>query len=279
MTKFRKRDKAKNYLEEINYRDPKLIKSTLKKDIFKIVRRLCNSKTIKNSTNSYSFDSSSMPIHNLTKDRLEKAEEILKSISEVLKAVETRTSKGAKFDVESADIITELSNEFYELIPTTEYRTSAIPPIHSKYTVSKYLKMISDFLYTGVVVKLLCAAQFRIKEIHPVDYCFHALSFKMLKVPRVSEEFKLIRKYIKNGYQGSRKMNRFIANIFAIERQDERENISKWEKYGNKMMLWHGTKPENLIGILQTGFRIAPPDVSRTGSLFGEGKPIFRLKI
>lgn len=37
------------------------------------------------------------------------------------------------------------------------------------------------------------------------------------------------------------------------------------------MLLWHGTRGENLIGILQTGFRIAPADSKRTGTMFGEG--------
>lgn len=37
------------------------------------------------------------------------------------------------------------------------------------------------------------------------------------------------------------------------------------------MLLWHGTKPENVVGILHSGFRIAPSDSSRTGGMFGDG--------
>lgn len=62
-----------------------------------------------------------------------------------------------------------------------------------------------------------------------------------------------------------------IANIYAADRRSERGVGGKWAKLPNKMLLWHGTRGENLIGILQTGFRIAPSDASRTGSLFGEG--------
>jgi hypothetical protein len=36
-------------------------------------------------------------------------------------------------------------------------------------------------------------------------------------------------------------------------------------------LLWHGTRGENIIGILHTGFRIAPADSRRTGAMFGEG--------
>jgi hypothetical protein len=62
-----------------------------------------------------------------------------------------------------------------------------------------------------------------------------------------------------------------IVNIYAVERLGERENIKTWDKIGNKMLLWHGTKPENIVGILQTGFRIAPACAESTGAMFGPG--------
>lgn len=62
-----------------------------------------------------------------------------------------------------------------------------------------------------------------------------------------------------------------IANIYAIERQGEKDDMQKWQKAGNKMLLWHGTKPENVLGILNSGFRIAPSDANRTGAMFGDG--------
>jgi|JI9StandDraft_1071089.scaffolds.fasta_scaffold228563_1 hypothetical protein len=66
----------------------------------------------------------------------------------------------------------------------------------------------------------------------------------------------------------------FIANIFAVERMHERENFQTWKEKtenGSNMLLWHGTKAENVVGILQTGFRIAPSDAQHTGAMFGEG--------
>lgn len=59
--------------------------------------------------------------------------------------------------------------------------------------------------------------------------------------------------------------------MYATERRSERENLKGWEKVGNRMLLWHGTRGENIVGILQTGFRIAPSDARRTGAMFGEG--------
>lgn len=72
------------------------------------------------------------------------------------------------------------------------------------------------------------------------------------------------------GRQGQATKN-LISNIYAIERKGEKDLSQKWSTKGNKMLLWHGTKGENLVGILQNGFRIAPSDARKTGSMFGEG--------
>lgn len=91
----------------------------------------------------------------------------------------------------------------------------------------------------------------------------------MLKLDPFNEEYKLIRQYIKRGTVQMKK--NFISAIYCVERKNERDNIQKWDEYGNKMLLWHGTKKENLVGIMQTGFRISPPSAASSGSMFGEG--------
>jgi len=37
------------------------------------------------------------------------------------------------------------------------------------------------------------------------------------------------------------------------------------------MLLWHGTRASNLIGILLQGLKIAPPEAPTTGLAFGKG--------
>ena len=39
---------------------------------------------------------------------------------------------------------------------------------------------------------------------------------------------------------------------------------------GNHRLLWHGTKTANMLGILQQGLRIAPPEASRSGWSLGK---------
>jgi hypothetical protein len=39
----------------------------------------------------------------------------------------------------------------------------------------------------------------------------------------------------------------------------------------NKMLLWHGSRLSNFVGILSQGLRIAPPEAPATGYIFGKG--------
>ncbi len=174
--------------------DPSLVPSKLDENIYKFIRRICNSKiTNTASINQLYIDWEILPQHSLTRDRLEKALSILKQIEEIIETVNKGKKDGLKFDNDTADLMTDLTNEYYELIPCTQYKTSSIPPITSAYEVSGKLKNIYDLMYSEVVIRLLCGAQLRIKEVHPVDYCFNSLSFKIMHVKKQEEEYQLIK--------------------------------------------------------------------------------------
>lgn len=42
-------------------------------------------------------------------------------------------------------------------------------------------------------------------------------------------------------------------------------------KLGNKMLLWHGSRLTNYVGILSKGLKIAPLEAPSTGYMFGKG--------
>jgi hypothetical protein len=50
---------------------------------------------------------------------------------------------------------------------------------------------------------------------------------------------------------------------------DNEEDV--FDKVHNHHMLFHGTNPTNLLGILSTGLQIAPFTAQRHGSFLGDG--------
>ncbi len=61
-----------------------------------------------------------------------------------------------------------------------------------------------------------------------------------------------------------------LLDVFKLKRQGEDKKFNP-NKYGNKKLLWHGSRFSNFVGILSQGLRIAPPEAPKTGYLFGKG--------
>ncbi|CAG8760018.1 15635_t:CDS:1, partial [Cetraspora pellucida] len=94
---------------------------------------------------------------------------------------------------------------------------------------------------------------------------------RMVPLDHDSEEFKLIHKYVKNTQGSTHHIKLEILDVFDIERQGERERYKPYSKLHNRMLLWHGSRRTNYVGILSQGLRIAPPHVPISGSMFGKG--------
>ena len=51
----------------------------------------------------------------------------------------------------------------------------------------------------------------------------------------------------------------------------EGENQRFKKEIGTNMLLWHGSRMTNFVGILSQGLRIAPPEAPVSGYMFGKG--------
>jgi len=52
-----------------------------------------------------------------------------------------------------------------------------------------------------------------------------------------------------------------------VDRENEGSRYQAFEKDPNRMLLWHGSRLTNFVGILSQGLRIAPPEAPVTGSV------------
>ena len=60
-----------------------------------------------------------------------------------------------------------------------------------------------------------------------------------------------------------------IMDLFSV--QSEMEDKRFTTNLHNRMLLWHGSRLTNYVGILSQGLRIAPPEAPVTGYMFGKG--------
>lgn len=260
------RRKFKQILKPFEFDNPATAKSKIPEIFQDLMRSLTNNKMYQMAYDSFEISKDYLPFGYLNRDTLIEAKNLLKEIRSLLRKqqINTRTIEMNK-RIELAEEINTKTSLFYELIPSSKFQEAAIPSFHLS-TVNSAELLIQNLLDFEVVSKMLCAAQFRQRSVHPFDYCLRSLGVRIAHVDLRSEEARILLKYISN----STKLNqgKIVENIFAISRPQEEAEFLEMD---NRRLLWHGTKTENLVSILHNGLKIAPPSAEHTGSMFGNG--------
>lgn len=99
---------------------------------------------------------------------------------------------------------------------------------------------------------------------------FRCRGFQIALLDRDSSEHRLVSQYMFAGSPPS-PSDSSTYTIYAIERDHEREAVRRWDRYGSRTLLWHGTPGENVGDILREGLRIAPGGKCPNGQMFGRG--------
>lgn len=175
----------------------------------------------------------------------------------------------AEYDMRQlTEIIRELSNltnDYYEIIPTNSYLHNNIPPIENiaRYRDSKLL--VRKLLEVEQPIKMLLGARATMPAVNPLDYCMRALGIKILNLDKRDKEYNAIFEYINN----SSPQQKNNVDIYAVEQNSINNRFKK--NLANRMLLWHGSPTENFLGILREGLKIAPVESSKSASKFGSG--------
>ena len=72
-----------------------------------------------------------------------------------------------------------------------------------------------------------------------------------------TQMYQVINKYVQNTHGKTHdKYAIEVLGIFNLKREEEEHRYRK--DIGNKMLLWHGSRLTNYVGILSEGLKIAP---------------------
>ena len=193
--------------------------------------------------------------------------------------------------------ILQLSNTYYEVIPFENKRNYSISPINRADLIKQEADRLQSYTYIEDTLKLFLSSLYYTKLIDPINYIYMSLNKKLiplnlnLKDQNNKDEkmVKIILNYIRLfqtkenannfynsfggfGMLGNSNKNstnkRIITNIFEVI--DKNEN--KLENDNSKrILLFHGTKTQNILGILSKGLLIAPIESESSGNRFGNG--------
>ncbi|EGD75621.1 hypothetical protein PTSG_06688 [Salpingoeca rosetta] len=202
---------------------------------------------------------------------MEKAVGLIKQLKDLTKKLE-----GMSWGDEGRDALNtqvqQLTNEFYQTIPINAVKHRVQQLKHKK--VLEIEEKLNTISVENVTANLLLGAYHRhhAMSLNPFEYVYLATGARLAAVPADSSTYKAIRMFMNTTREHSSAGGVGIAQVFEISKPDE--DAAFKNKFGSdptRTLLWHGTKNQNVLGILSQGLRCAPPSAQVTGYMFGKG--------
>lgn len=204
------------------------------------------------------YDVKKLPLGDLSHETIQKGYEVL---SEIEKAINKKQTS----------LLKDLCGKFYTYIPHNFGRQNManfIIDTEDKLKDKQELiqKLVGINAANDAIKAKTTTVTTGLKQ-NPIDQNYDRLNCKMDAISKGSQEYNMIEKYIVNGSRGS---NLQMVDCFSIQRDGEAVSFNP-KKFGNKQLLWHGSRFSNYVGIITQGLRIAPPEAPHTGYLHGKG--------
>ncbi|VDK58089.1 unnamed protein product [Anisakis simplex] len=161
----------------------------------------------------------------------------------------------------------DLTNSFYRLIPIAGCEVGALSVLDADHNIGAFEEVIEILLGFEITGRILTAAAEMRSSIDPYFYIMNAVECELTSMDSEDLMSQRILQYIYNSSPSCR-----VRAVFSVKSKEAtqlfNENALRKE---NHRYLWHGTKPENLIGILKLGLLAAPASALQTGQSFGKG--------
>lgn len=229
------------------------IKGTTKKENLaevkdKVLRLI--GKLYQNAT-SYLVKSIDTPLGKLSSTQVAKGLEILNQIENML-------DRGTTFGAE----VERLSNEFYSYIPVTF--GSRVD--YSKFIINDYIKLNDRKDLLGVMSSVV-QAQNTLEQ--NLEEKYKSLNIKLEALSGRSKEYKRLSDFVQSTKGYNHHFGFEIKEIFEVQDMVNHERFNPYKV--DSLELFHGSRNENILSIMQNGLKIKPASAVHTGSMFGGG--------
>jgi poly [ADP-ribose] polymerase len=261
----------KKDLKKEDNKSKKKFKSNLSEDVMDLIRLIYDKKIINDNLNEYGYDSKKMPLGKLTSNTLINGLNILKKLEDELNNENPNNEN-----------LSKLSSQFYSKIPHNfGFKKMANFIIDSKEKIKEKIDMINSLRDMKITLHMLENAdsdevEYENQEEKQLYDCYKKLNCDIRSISKDEEIYSKLNKYLtakiksdddeEDFYYGEDELS--LIKAYEIKRFGESE---KFKDYGNKKLLWHGSRITNFVGILSQGLRIAPPEAPSSGYLYGKG--------
>ncbi|XP_042562084.1 poly [ADP-ribose] polymerase 2 isoform X2 [Clupea harengus] len=220
-----------------------------------LLELICDLKAMEECVLEMKFDTRKAPLGKLTSEQISAGYASLKRIEECLKRKERNKE------------LLEACNQFYTRIPH-DFGLRSPPVIRTEEELKEKIALLEALSDIQIAVKMVQSSTN--SEEHPLDIQYRSLGCQMQPLPADGHEFQVIEKYLRSTHAPTHSdYTMTVLDIFAVEREGENDKFLS--QLHNRMLLWHGSRLSNWVGILSQGLRVAPPEAPVTGYMFGKG--------
>jgi predicted DNA-binding WGR domain protein len=214
-----------------------------------ILKELCSKKMIKKTLVSLNVDPKKMPLGKISKQQIEQAHTCLKKI---------------EAELGNNDTLTELSSNFWTLIPRASKLNVKLPIIDNKKLIEELAELLEVMANLQVVGKTLTKST-------SLTTLYESMGITLDPLDEGSHEYKLLSKAILNGHAPTHQYQLEVVDILKVNKLATVEEHKIFSEMGNHKLLFHGSRTVNWMGILTEGFRIPLPSQVTNGSVLGYG--------
>uniref|UniRef100_A0A452FZE1 Poly [ADP-ribose] polymerase n=1 Tax=Capra hircus TaxID=9925 RepID=A0A452FZE1_CAPHI len=174
-----------------------------------------------------------------------------------------------KYDTKKAPLdLFQMENCLLIIGYISALRLRTPPLIRTEKELSDKVQLLEALGDIEIAIKLV-KTELQSPE-HPLDQHYRKLKCALHPLDHESYEFKVISQYLQSTHAPTHSdYTMTLLDVFEVEKEGEKEAFRK--DLHNRMLLWHGSRLSNWVGILSHGLRIAPPEAPITGYMFGKG--------
>lgn len=254
-------DYAANTQGEDETKKEEALKSSLKPEsrldirVQELIQLICNVQAMEEMMIEMKYDTKKAPLGKLTVAQIKAGYQSLKKIEDCIRAGQ------------HGRVLLEACNEFYTRIPH-DFGLRTPPLIRTEKELSDKVQLLETLGDIEIAIKLV-KTELQSPE-HPLDQHYRNLHCSLHPLDHESHEFKVISQYLQSTHAPTHNdYTMTLLDVFEVEKEGEKEAFR--EDLHNRMLLWHGSRLSNWVGILSHGLRIAPPEAPITGYMFGKG--------
>ncbi|KAK2387997.1 Poly [ADP-ribose] polymerase 1 [Trifolium repens] len=232
--------------------------SKLPPPLIELIKMLFNVETYRSAMMEFEINMSEMPLGKLSKSNIQKGFEALTDIQNLFKSSNPDPSL-------RDSLLIDASNRFFTMIPSIHPHI-----IRDEDDFKSKVKMLEALQDIEIASRLV---GFDANNDDSIDDNYKKLHCNISPLPHDSEDFRLVEKYLHTTHAPTHTdWSLELEEVFSLEREGEFDKYAPYrDKVGNRMLLWHGSRLTNFVGILNQGLRIAPPEAPATGYMFGKG--------